>query len=111
FGFNVAKNTTKHLTELVDRLVSANVTPYFTLALQTRDDETLESIRRSNISSDHYVSLAASFRRRQLPVSADLMIGLPGQTVESFSKDLQFLMDHDVPARMWIAQLLPNAPI
>lgn len=111
FGFNVAKNTTKHLTELVDRLVSANVTPYFTLALQTRDDETLESIRRSNISADHYVSLAASFRRRQLPVSADLMIGLPGQTVESFSKDLQFLMDHDVPARMWIAQLLPNAPI
>ncbi|MBL8778015.1 MAG: B12-binding domain-containing radical SAM protein [Acidimicrobiales bacterium] len=111
FGFNVAKNTTKHLTDLVDRLVSANVTPYFTLALQTRDDETLDAIRRSNISSDHYVSLAASFRRRQLPLSADLMIGLPGQTVSSFSADLQFLMDHDVPARMWIAQLLPNAPI
>ncbi len=111
FGFNVAKNTTKHLTDLVDRLVSANVTPYFTLALQTRDDETLDAIRRSNISTDHYVSLAASFRRRQLPLQADLMIGLPHQTVESFSDDLQFLMDHDVPARMWIAQLLPNAPI
>ena len=111
FGFNVAKNTTKHLTVIVDELVKAGIGPMFTLALQTRDEETLEAVRRTNISTEHYTSLASSLRRRGLPLRADIMLGLPGQTVDSLSGDLQFLMDHDVPARMWITQLLPNAPI
>jgi len=111
FGFNVAKNTTKHLTDLLDRLVSAGVTPHFSLALQTRDEATLAAVERTNISTDHYLALAAAFRRRVLPLEADIMVGLPGQTVESFADDLQFLVDHDVPARMWITEVLPNAPM
>jgi len=110
-GFNVAKNTTKHLTAIVDHLVEEGVAPHVSLALQTRDEDTLEAVRRTNISTDHYVSLAAGFRRRGLPLQADLMLGLPGQTVDSFRGDLQFLMDHEVPARVWITQLLPNAPM
>jgi len=110
-GFNVAKNTTKHLTAIVDHLVEEGVAPHVSLALQTRDEDTLEAVRRTNISTDHYVALAAGFRRRGLPLQADLMLGLPGQTVDSFQGDLQFLMDHEVPARVWITQLLPNAPM
>ncbi len=110
-GFNVAKNTTKHLTAIVDELVQAGVGPVFSLALQTRDEDTLEAIRRTNISTDHYTSLASSMRRRGLPLQADIMLGLPGQTLESLAGDLQFLTDHEVPARMWITHLLPNAPI
>ena len=110
-GFNVAKNTTKHLTAIVDQLVDAGVVPHFTLALQSRDEDTLEAVERTNISTDHYVSLAASFRRRGLPLQADLMLGLPGQTVDSMEGDLQFLIEHEIPARMWITQSLPNAPL
>lgn len=110
-GFNLAKNTTKHLTAIVDNLVKAGISPVFTLALQTRDEATLEAVRRTNISTEHYMSLASSLRRRGLPLRADIMIGLPGQTLDSLCGDLQFLMDHEVPARLWITQLLPNAPI
>jgi radical SAM superfamily enzyme YgiQ (UPF0313 family) len=110
-GFNVAKNTTKHLTAIVDRLAGAGIAPVFSLALQTRDEDTLEAVRRQNISAEHYTNLAASLRRRSLPVQADLMIALPGQTVQSLSEDLQFLLDHEISGRMWITQLLPNAPI
>jgi hypothetical protein len=110
-GFNVAKNTTKHLTALVDRLVGAGVTIHLSLALQSTDEATLEAVRRTNINNDHYVALASSFRRRNLPLQADLMLGLPGQTLDSFIGDLQFLTDHEIPARMWITQLLPNSPM
>jgi radical SAM superfamily enzyme YgiQ (UPF0313 family) len=110
-GFNVAKNTTKHLTKIVDLLVGADVAPYCTLALQTRDEDTLDAVARNNISTEHYVALAASFRRRLLPLQADLMLGLPGQTLDSLTGDLQFLIDHEVPARIWITQMLPNSPM
>lgn len=110
-GFNVAKNTTKHLTAIVDELVNARIAPVFSLALQTRDEDTLEAIKRTNISAEHYTNLASSMRRRGIPLQADLMIGLPGQTVDSLCGDLQFLADHEIPARMWITHLLPNAPI
>lgn len=111
FGFNVAKNTTRHLTEILDRLVGAEIVPHFSLALQTRDEATLDAVERTNISTDHYLALAAAFRRRGLPLDADVMVGLPGQTVDSFAADLQFLVDHEIPARMWITELLPNAPM
>lgn len=110
-GFNVAKNTTKHLTAIMGRLVEAGVAPHVSLALQTRDEDTLEAVRRTNISTDHYVAMAATFRRHGLPLMADIMLGLPGQTLESLTGDLQFLIDHEVPARIWITQLLPNSPM
>jgi len=44
-------------------------------------------------------------------VDAVVMVGLPGQTVDSFAGDLQFCIDHEIPARMWITELLPNAPM
>jgi hypothetical protein len=110
-GFNVAKNTTKHLTAIVDRVVGAGIVPHLSLALQSTDETTLEAVHRTNINTDHYVALASSFRRRGLPLQADLMLGLPGQTLDSFTGDLQFLIDHEIPARIWITQLLPNAPM
>jgi hypothetical protein len=110
-GFNVAKNTTKHLTAIVDRLTEASIVVHLSLALQSTDEVTLEAVRRTNISTEHYTALAASFRRRALPLQADLMLGLPGQTLDSFTGDLQFLTDHEIPARIWITQLLPNSPM
>ncbi len=110
-GVNVAKNTTKHITEIIQTLTEGKIAVHTTLALQSRDEHTLDSVHRQNISTDHYVALAASFRRAGLPIQADFMLGLPGQTVDSFSADLQFAFDHDIPARVWLTQMLPNAPM
>ena len=41
------------------------------MALQTRDEATLEAVDRSNISTDHYLALAAAFRRRGLPLDVE----------------------------------------
>jgi hypothetical protein len=39
------------------------------------------------------------------------MVGLPGQTPETCRRDLQFLFDRKVFARLYITNVLPNAPM
>ncbi len=108
---NVAKNTTKHLVKIMDVLSDAGVRVFMSLSLQTTDDQTLKSIHRSNISIDHYRQLAAALRRRGHPVIGELMIGLPGQTVDSYLNDLQFMLDFEVQQRTWETRMLPNSPM
>ena len=106
-----AKNTTKHLAAVMDVLMEAGVGPSAPLSLQSTDPATLEAIARANISNEHFVALAAEFRRRELPLQGELILGLPGQTVESYLADLQFLLDHEITPRTWPLQVLPNAPM
>ena len=110
-SFYPAKNTTKHLTRIMDTLLDAGVVPAATLSLQTTDPATLSAIDRSNISTDHYVALAAEYRRHGHPLQGDLLIGLPGQTYDTYRNDLQFMLDHEILVRTWPVQVLPNSPM
>ena len=110
-SWTAAKNTTKHLVQIMDLLVDSGMTVSTSLSLQTTDPTTLEVLARTNISTDHYVKLAADYRRRGFPLQGDLMLGLPGQTFESYKADLQFMLDHEIMVRSWPVQMLPNAPM
>ena len=110
-SFYPAKNTTKHLVRIMDVLMEGGVGTTASISLQTTDEATLEAIDRSNISTDHYVALAASYRRRGFPIQGDLLIGLPGQSYASYRSDLQFNLDHEIQARTWQLKILPNAPM
>ena len=109
--FYPAKNTTKHLTRIMDILGEADITSAASLSLQTVDPDSLQALDRTNISTDHFVALAADYRRRDHPLQGDLLLGIPGQTYESYKRDLQFMADHEILARTWPVQILPNAPM
>ena len=47
----------------------------------------------------------------KLPLSTDLMLGLPGITIEGFNNDLQRYIDMDVSVKAYPTQLLPNSPM
>lgn len=106
-----AKNTIRHLVEITSTLVDSGVVPTICISLQTTDAHVLKLIDRENISIDAYLELAADFRRHGLPLVGDFLLGLPGQTVGSFSSDLQFSFDHEILPRTWHTALLPNAPM
>ncbi len=110
-GINTAKNTTRHLPDILRTLFDAGVATVSSLSLQTRDLETLQAIKRSNISPERYDNLCATFRSLGLPIMCDLILGLPGATVPAFKDDLQWAFDHEITARAWLLQLLPNAPM
>jgi hypothetical protein len=110
-SWTAAKNTTKHLVRIMDLLVGSGVVVSTSLSLQTTDPSTLETLDRTNISTEHYVKLASEYRKRGFPLVGDLMLGLPGQTFDSYKADLQFMLEHEIMVRSWPVQMLPNAPM
>ena len=111
FGVSYAKNTVKHVRPIISILADAGIMTQGVLSLQTMDTETLKVIHRSNIKTDQYDQLANEMRLAHLPLMVELMMGLPGQTVESFADDLQQCIDRAVPARINITTLLVNSPM
>ncbi|MCB1017496.1 MAG: radical SAM protein, partial [Acidimicrobiales bacterium] len=110
-AFTPPKNTTRHVTRILDAVLDAGFLVSTAISLQTTDDATLAAVERTNIATDHYLALAAELRRRGLPLTGDLLIGLPGQTYESYLADLQFFLDHQISPRSWSLRVLPNAPM
>ena len=108
---NYPKNATEKIARIVDIFVQAGICSQGIVSIQTTDPTTLRVIRRDNIKTAKYDELAGIFRRQGLPLSTDLMIGLPGATVASFKADLQRYFDDDVGVKAYRTELLPNSPM
>ena len=106
-----AKNTVKHLQHIIETMANAGIVTQGILSLQTMDEDTLDAVHRSNIKTEKYDALANEMRRADLPLFVDLMLGLPGQTVESFTRDLQQCIDREVQVRIPQTTLLVNSPM
>jgi hypothetical protein len=110
-SFTPAKNTVRHLPAILDHLIDAGFLISTAISLQTTDPTTLAAVNRSNISVEGYLELAVELRRRGFPIQGDVLIGLPGQSYESFRRDLQFFVDHEIEPRCWSVRVLPNSPM
>ena len=108
---NYTKNATKRLAVIVELFAAHDICSQGVISIQTRDPFTLGVINRKNIKTDKYDDLAEIFRVAGLPLSTDLMIGLPGMTVDSFKNDLQYFFDKDVTVKAYATELLPNSPM
>ncbi len=110
-GNNYAKNTVKHLSKIIDIFTAAGIVAEGKMSMQTFDSETLTTIRRKNIKVEKYHGLSVEFRRNDLPLAVELMMGLPGATPATFRSDLQACIDRDVRATVFPTVLLPNSPM
>lgn len=108
---NYPKNATDKIADIVRIFARAGICGQGIISIQTTDPTTLAVIRRDNIKTKKYDELGEIFRRENLPLSTDLMIGLPGATVASFKADLQYYFDDDVGVKAYRTQLLPNSPM
>jgi hypothetical protein len=111
FESSYAKNTVKHLRDIIETLASGGILSTGTLSLQSVDVATLDAIRRSNIKVEKYDQLAVEFGKQGLPLVVELMMGLPGSTVQSFVGDLQQTIDREVNARVNPTEVLMNSPM
>lgn len=108
---NYPKNATEKIAQIVKIFVRAGICGQGIVSIQTTDATTLKVIRRDNIKTRKYDELGDIFRHENLPLSTDLMIGLPGSTVQSFKGDLQYYFDDDVGVKAYRTELLPNSPM
>ncbi len=111
FGGSYAKNSTKYLEKIIKVMADAGILAQGVLSLQTMDDDTLSVIKRSNIKVEKYDALANEMRNSNLQLSVELMMGLPGATLDAFVGDLQQCIDRDIPARINHTTMLVNSPM
>ena len=108
---NYTKNSTWRLVEIIKIFTAGGIISQGIISIQTTDEETLDVINRRNIKTSKYDELVKVFYDLKLPLSTDLMIGLPGITVSAFKNDLQRYIDMDVSVKAYPTQLLPNSPM
>lgn len=106
-----AKNTAKHLQEIVELLIEAGVYTEGSTGIQSTDPATLAAIDRKNLPDAEFARVRDAFRQRGLPFWTDFMIGLPGATVDSWADDLQFCFDHDLLPHVLHTVVLANSPM
>lgn len=62
------------------------------MSVQSMDEQVLENIRRENISVDHILDLAPTIKEEGLSTTAEVILGLPGETYESHVQTLRDLV-------------------
>ncbi len=82
-----------------------------TLALQSLDPMTLQSIKRANISTKSYHDLQQRFQKENIETYTDMILALPGETYDSFAEGVSTLIENGQHNRIQFnnLSLLPNA--
>lgn len=85
FSVQSTKNATASIFNLNRVLEEAGLQKGVNLALQSVNDATLRSVRRSNISNKVYDDLQRMFTAAGIATFSDIILGLPDETYESFA--------------------------
>lgn len=81
---NWLKNSHERIVAIAAELTGAGVLTNITLALQSLNKDTLALIKRKNISQGSMFLLKKEFHDRELPTYIELILGLPGETFDTF---------------------------
>lgn len=88
-----AKNSSKRVVEIAGIL--QGMTP-ISLSRQTQNGDVLKNIKRSNIDIDTFNSLSRHAKALGVDSFAELIYGLPGESLESFLEGVKEVLDSDV---------------
>jgi radical SAM superfamily enzyme YgiQ (UPF0313 family) len=112
-GFSVqnTKNATERAYQTQKILADAKLNKGVALSMQSLDPQTLKNIKRDNISLETYFELARRFTADKVETYSDLILGLPGETYESFRNGVDKLIRLGQHNRIQFNNLtiLPNA--
>jgi radical SAM superfamily enzyme YgiQ (UPF0313 family) len=86
FSVQNTKNSRERIFELQKILNDEGLQKGVNLALQSLNEETLKHIERSNVDNKTYTELQQMFTKNNIPTFTDLIIGLPGETYDSFTE-------------------------
>lgn len=105
------KNATERAYKVQKLLADSGLNKGVTISFQSVDSETLKSIKRSNISSESFQELQRRFTRDQVETYTDLILGLPGETYDSFAEGVSSVIENGQHNRIQFNNLsiLPNA--
>ena len=107
-----AKNSSEKIIPIAKELQEGDILGAVTLAVQSLDSNTLDIVKRANIKFDAFSELAEIFRNNGIPTYTELIMGLPGETLETFKHGLENIAQTKVDTVfIYNCSILPNAPM
>jgi tRNA A37 methylthiotransferase MiaB len=108
---NWAKNKNNEVVALACKLSDAGINCRFTISMQSLDDNVLTNIKRKNMDINKIEEMFQLCERLGVPVYTDLILGLPGETIDSWRNNFWRLFDagNHTGIEIHHAQVLENA--
>jgi len=105
------KNATSRAYDVQKTLADAGLNKGVTVSFQSVDPTTLDAIKRGNISTKGFQELQLRFTSDRIETYSDLILGLPGETYETFADGVSSVIDNGQHNRIQFNNLsiLPNA--
>lgn len=92
FQTSYAKNSSKTVFNIGLKLEKSRMNKGITLSFQSIDETTLDNIGRRNIGIDYYKELMSLYNDAGISTYTELILGLPGETYESFTNGIDTLL-------------------
>lgn len=111
-GWSWAKNQQSEVVGIAKKLIkSGHFNNGLTISLQSMDENTLKTIKRSNMGINKINEIFAECRKDGVPLNVELILGLPGESLHSWENTIYGVFEvgqHD-SIEVWQAQVLENS--
>lgn len=111
FKTSFSKNRADFVFKLSCKMYDAGMGKSPSLSFQTMSEEALENVGRKNMSLDYFKSLMQMYNSRGIIAFSELILGLPGETYDSFASGIENLLicgEHK-NFIVYPCELLPNS--
>ena len=113
FGACFAKNKTDRIFTINKMFNDVGMSKGVSLAFQSMSETVLENISRKNMNKDKLSEQLELYHKAGIPTYTELILGLPGETLESFSEGICELLErgqHD-SINVFRCEVYPNSTL
>ena len=105
------KNSADRVFEICRILNSEGMDKGATMAYQTLSPQALKNIGRKNLTLEHFAGLVRRYNEAGIPCYSELILGLPGESKESFSRGICRLLESGQHNSLSVyhCEMLPNS--
>lgn len=96
------KNTDDKIFEVAKLLHQHDLEKGITLARQSNNESVLENIKRTNIKMATYQNLQTRFNETNIPVYCELILGLPGESYETWLAGIDDLLQSGLKNQLFV---------
>ena len=113
FKTNFTKNRDEFVFRLSCKMFDEGLGKSPTLSFQTMSPQALKNIGRTNMSLEHFKNLMQMYTDRGIMAYSELILGLPGETYESFADGIATLFEcgQHKSVIVYPCELLPNSQL
>lgn len=106
FSVQNTKNSTDKIFAVQKMLNDSGLQKGVNLALQSVDEGVLRNIKRTNIKNEVYTQLQKKFTDEKIATFSDMIIGLPGETYETFTRGVSSVIENGQHNRIQFINLV-----